>query len=92
MKKETFDTRFDEICKERKVEKEKKKELFNKNIQSHIVYMDEYGKIYKKDMSESQEKNTGLESFLKCILIGVILALLIYIFYELSPVFYYLAN
>lgn len=92
MKKESFDTRFDEICKERKAEKEKKKELFNKNIQSHIVYMDEYGKIYKKDMPESQKKNTGLESFLKCILIGVILALLIYIFYELSPVFYYLAN
>ncbi len=92
MKKESFDTRFDEICKERKIEKEKKKELFNKNIQSHIVYMDEYGKVYKKEMPENQKKTIYFENFLKCILIGIILALLIYIFYELIPVFYYLTN
>lgn len=84
MKNESFDKWLDESCKERKAEKEKKKEIFNKNIQSHIVYMDEYGKIYKKEKSEPEKGKTDFESVLKCVLIGIILALLIYIVYELS--------
>lgn len=92
MKNESFDKWLDKSCKERKAEKEKKKEIFNKNIQSRIVYMDECGKVYKKEMPENQKKNIYIENFLKCILIGIILALLIYIFYELIPVFYYLTN
>lgn len=87
MKNESFDKWLDESCKERKAEKEKKKEVFNKNIQSHIVYMDEYGKIYKKETPAPQKEKSSFESLLKCILIGVILALLIYIVYELKPLF-----
>ena len=80
MKNEKFDAWFDESCKERKAEKDKKKELFNKNIQPHIVYMDEYGKIYKKEeQQEPKKKASNIEPFLKCVVTGMILALLIYI-------------
>lgn len=53
--KKTFDSEFDRICEERYKEKECKKKQYYKNIRPHIVYMDENGKIYKRDF---QKKNT----------------------------------
>lgn len=54
MQKKSFESEFDKICEEKHREKELKKKQYNENIRSHIVYMDEKGKIYKRD---SQNKN-----------------------------------
>ena len=45
--KKDFNNYFDDLCKENKKEKERKKQVFNENVKPHIVYMDEDGKTYK---------------------------------------------
>lgn len=45
MTNKQIDSRLDEICKKSKREKERKKNIFNENIKSHIVYMDENGNV-----------------------------------------------
>lgn len=91
MKKE-FNEYLDEVCRENKREKARKKQIFNENVKPHIVYMDDDGKIYKKKQDRKQIKNSNFEMSFKIVLCSVILALLIYIIYELVPLLYILTN
>ena len=91
MKKE-FNTYLDEVCRENKKKKIRKKEIFNNNIKSHIVYMDENGKIYKKKQQENKRFDENKIFPLKILLYSAIFALLIYIIYELVPLFVLLTN
>ena len=51
--KKTLESELNRICEDKKRQKEYKKQLFNQNIKSHIVYMDENGTI---------QENLGLSS------------------------------
>lgn len=90
--KKDFNEYLDDVCRENKQEKARKKQIFNENIKPHIVYMDENGKIYKKKQDEKRIKNSSFETSLRIVLCSVILALLIYIIYELVPLLYILTN
>jgi S-adenosylmethionine hydrolase len=87
-----FDGYLDELCREKKKEKERKKQLYKKNVKGHIVYMDEYGRIYRKEHCDKQVKKSKFESYFKVILCSIILALIIYIMYELAPLVLYLTS
>lgn len=54
MQKKSFESEFDKICEEKHREKELRKKRFNDNIRSHIVYMDENGKVYKRDSKKQK--------------------------------------
>ena len=90
--KKDFNEYLDNVCRENKQEKARKKQIFNENIKPHIVYMDDDGKIYKKKQDKKQIKNSSFETSLRVVLCSVILALLIYIIYELVPLLYILTN
>ena len=90
--KKDFNEYLDDVCRENKQEKARKKQIFNENIKPHIVYMDENGKIYKKKQDKKWIKNSCFETSLRIVLCSVILALLIYIIYELVPLLYILTN
>lgn len=90
--KKDFNEYLDDVCRENRREKARKKQIFNENVKPHIVYMDEDGKIYKKKQDNKQIKNSSFGVSLKIVLCSVILALLIYIIYELIPLFYILTN
>lgn len=87
-----FDGYLDELCREKKKEKERKKQLYKKNVKGHIVYMDEYGRIYKKEQRDKHIKKGKFESCCKVVLCSLILALIIYIIYELAPLVLYLTS
>lgn len=87
-----FDGYFDELCREKKKEKERKKQLYKKNVKGHIVYMDEYGRIYKKEQRDKLVKKSKFEFCFKVFLCSIILALTIYIIYELVPLVLYLTS
>lgn len=87
-----FDGYLDELCQEKKKEKERKKQLYKKNVKGHIVYMDEFGRIYRKEQRDNQVKKSKFEFYLKVVLCSIILALIIYIIYELEPLYYILTS
>lgn len=63
MKNNDFDTYFNELCKKEKDKKEQKKDLFEKNIQPHIVYMDEDGNISKKKKKSPKSTSSKFSTF-----------------------------
>ena len=54
--------------------------------------MDEYGRIYRREQRDKQVKKSKFESYLKVVLCSIILALIIYIIYELVPLYYILTS
>ena len=74
------------------VEKRRKKQLYKKNVKGHIVYMDEYGRIYKKEQRDKLVKKSKFEFCFKVFLCSIILALTVYIIYELVPLVLYLTS
>lgn len=64
MAKKDFDSEFNRICEDKRAQKEYKKNIFKRNIQPRIVYMDENGNIIKKQKNSyiSSDKNYTLQS------------------------------
>ena len=60
--KKDFNYYFDDLCKENKKEKERKKQVFNENVKPHIVYMDEDGKTYKGKDNKPMKKPSNKPS------------------------------
>ena len=71
----SFDYEFDKVVYKKKKEKQQKKELFERNVKDHVVYMDEQGKLYKKNKTETHEDEAGLK--LVCFIIVVIMILMV---------------
>lgn len=71
----SFDYEFDKVVYKKKKEKQQKKELFERNVKDHVVYMDEQGKLYKKNKNETHDDEAGLK--LVCFIIVVIMILMV---------------
>lgn len=95
--KKTFESELNRICEDKKRQKEYKKQLFNQNIKSHIVYMDENGNIPQKinsDLSVEYKKTDGRlkktsknkyarKKFLNILIILITVFLILYLSYDL---------
>ena len=95
--KKTLESELNRICEDKKRQKEYKKQLFNQNIKSHIVYMDENGNISKKVNSnfsaedkktvrqlQKQSKNKYTrKNFLNILIILITIFLILYLSYDL---------
>ena len=71
----SFDYEFDKVVYKKKKEKQQKKELFERNVKDHVVYIDEQGKLYKKNKNETHDDEVGLK--LVCFIIVVIMILMV---------------
>lgn len=74
MENKNFDSYFDELCKKEKNKKEQKKDIFEKNIQSHIVYVDENGNVSKTKNNSFKSSSNKLHTFIY--ILGCVLGIL----------------
>lgn len=58
--KKSLESELDRICEDKKKQREYKKQLFNQNIKSHIVYMDENGTIQENLNLHLYNKNNEI--------------------------------
>lgn len=69
-----FNERFEQICQQEKCKKERKKEIFNKNVNPYLVYMDDDGNIVKNPPKQEKKKQ-GFTSHDVLVVLIVIIAL-----------------
>lgn len=95
--KKSLESELDRICEDKRKQKEYKKQLFNRNIKPHIVYMDENGNISKKPdlyfsdnekktikQLQKQSKNRYIRNkFINILIILIIVFLILYLSYDL---------
>lgn len=68
-----FNERFEHICQNEKQRKQRKKEVFEKNIKPHLVYEDEHGNIVKTPPCQDKKQRFSSRDII--ILLIVIIAL-----------------
>ena len=95
--KKSLESELDRICEDKRKQKEYKKQLFDRNIKPHIVYMDENGNVSKKSnlyfsdndkktikQLQKQSKNRYIRNkFINILIILITVFLILYLSYDL---------